>query len=82
MVYTKLPLGLRPFIYFTYRYILRLGFLDGFRGFVFHFLQGFWYRVLVDAKLFEVKTYARENGVNVDIAIKDVLKIDVENIGS
>ena len=33
-IYSKLPLGTRPFIYFVYRYIVRLGFLDGFRGFV------------------------------------------------
>jgi len=46
-----LPLYLRPFLYFSYRYFIRLGFLDGKQGFIFHFLQGFWFRLLVDIKL-------------------------------
>lgn len=49
-----LPLYVRPFVYFFYRYFLRLGFLDGKQGFIFHFLQGFWYRLLVDIKLDEL----------------------------
>ncbi|MFN8356527.1 MAG: glycosyltransferase family 2 protein [Spirosomataceae bacterium] len=52
--YASLPLFTRPFIYFLYRYFLKLGFLDGKKGLVWHFLQGFWYRFLVDAKIFEV----------------------------
>ena len=35
---------------FLYRYFVRFGFLDGFYGFLFHFHQGFWYRLLVDSK--------------------------------
>jgi len=53
--YLKLPFFLRPFINFIYRYIFRLGFLDGKQGFIWHFLQGFWYRFLVDAKIWELK---------------------------
>ena len=47
--YVKMPLFLRPFANFTYRYFFKLGFLDGKEGFVWHVLQGFWYRFLVDA---------------------------------
>lgn len=47
----SLPLYLRPFLYFVYRYVFRLGFLDGKQGFLFHFLQGFWFRLLVDVNL-------------------------------
>ena len=54
-LYYKLPLFLRPLLYFCYRYFLLLGFLDGRRGLIWHFLQGFWYRFLVDAKIFEAK---------------------------
>ena len=50
-----MPLYVRPFIYFFYRYILRLGFLDGKEGFVFHFLQAFWYRLLVDMNLDDLR---------------------------
>jgi glycosyltransferase involved in cell wall biosynthesis len=53
--YYRLPLFLRAFLYFIYRYIFRLGFLDGVKGLVFHFLQGFWYRFLVDAKIYEAR---------------------------
>lgn len=51
--YLRMPLFVRPFLYFIYRYFIRLGFLDGTRGLIFHFLQAFWYRFLVDAKLYE-----------------------------
>jgi len=50
-----LPLYLRPVLYFSYRYFARLGFLDGKEGFVFHFLQAFWYRLLVDVHLDDLR---------------------------
>lgn len=53
--YAKLPLFWRAFGYFLYRYIIKLGFLDGKEGFLWDFLQGWWYRTLVDAKVFEIK---------------------------
>lgn len=53
--YIKTPLFVRPFINFTLRYIIKGGFLDGKEGFLWHILQGFWYRMLVDAKIFELK---------------------------
>ena len=53
--YAKLPLFWRSFAYFIYRYFLRGGFLDGREGFLWHFLQGFWYRTLVDANVLELK---------------------------
>jgi hypothetical protein len=52
-VYSRVPLFSRAFFYWIYRYIFLLGFLDGTAGLIFHFLQGFWYRFLVDAKLYE-----------------------------
>lgn len=53
--YIKSPLFIRPFLNFGYRYILKGGFLDGKEGFIWHILQGLWYRMLVDAKIFEIK---------------------------
>ncbi|MGD9920668.1 MAG: glycosyltransferase family 2 protein [Pseudorhodoplanes sp.] len=44
---------LAPLLYFVYRYIVRLGFLDGREGYLYHFLQGYWYRTLVATKLLE-----------------------------
>ena len=55
--YYRLPLFCRAYLYFCYRYFIRLGFLDGKEGLIFHFLQGFWYRFLVDAKIYESKKY-------------------------
>jgi glycosyltransferase involved in cell wall biosynthesis len=54
-VYTGLPIFVRPLLYFLYRYFLRLGFLDGTSGFAFHFMQGYWYRSLVDLRVFEAE---------------------------
>lgn len=53
--YINSPLFLRPFLNFCLRYILKGGFLDGKEGFIWHILQGFWYRTLVDAKMYEMK---------------------------
>lgn len=53
--YIKLPLFWRAFAFFILRYFFRLGFLDGKEGFLWHFLQGFWYRTLADAKVYEIK---------------------------
>lgn len=55
--YVKAPLFVRPFVNFIYRYIFRGGFLDGKEGFIWHVLQGFWYRMLVDAKIYEIKKH-------------------------
>jgi glycosyltransferase involved in cell wall biosynthesis len=76
-VYARFPIGVRALFYFFYRYIVRLGFLDGKEGTAFHVLQGFWYRYLVDMKLFEVKAYMRRTDVDVVTAIRDVLGIQV-----
>jgi len=54
-IYARSPLFLRAFAYFLYRYIFRLGFLDGTEGLVFHFLQGCWYRFYVDARIWEAR---------------------------
>ena len=55
MKYAKTPLFVRPMINFFIRYILKAGFMDGKRGFIWHFMQGYWYRMLVDCKIFELK---------------------------
>lgn len=53
--YATLPRYWRAAAYFFYRYIVRLGFLDGKEGFLWDFMQGWWYRTLVDAKLMEIE---------------------------
>jgi hypothetical protein len=49
--YNRMPLFIRPFLLFFYRYFIRLGFLDGTEGLIFWVLQTFWFRFLVDAQI-------------------------------
>jgi glycosyltransferase involved in cell wall biosynthesis len=53
-LYYRMPLFVRPMLYFLYRYFFLLGILDGKTGFVFHFLQAFWFRLIVDIRLEEL----------------------------
>jgi glycosyltransferase involved in cell wall biosynthesis len=52
--YYRMPLFLRSALYFFYRYFFLLGILDGGTGFLFHFLQAFWFRLVVDVRLAEL----------------------------
>ena len=63
-LWNRLPPLIRPFFYFFYRYILRLGFLDGRAAFVYHFLQALWFPLLIDIKYLELKQHARRGGPN------------------
>lgn len=76
-VYRRLPLGARAGVYFLYRYILRGGWRDGAQARMFHVLQGFWYRYLVDARLAEVRRYMARTGVDPVTAVNDILHIDL-----
>lgn len=57
--YGRLPLFWRAFAYFAYRYIVRLGFLDGKEGFLWHFMQAWWYRTTVDIMVMEGRSNRR-----------------------
>ena len=54
-IYYKLPMGMRAHLYYLYRFYIRLGFLDGKEGKIYAFLQAYWYRYLIDAKIYECK---------------------------
>jgi glycosyltransferase involved in cell wall biosynthesis len=56
-LWLRLPLFLRPALYFVYRYVVRLGFLDGRAGFLYAALQGFWLRLAVDWKIDELRRH-------------------------
>ena len=58
-IYYRMPLFVRPFILFIYRYFLRFGFLDGTEGLIFWVLQTFWFRFLIDAKIWEKRHAVR-----------------------
>jgi hypothetical protein len=61
-MYGRAPLFARVLLYWFYRYVLRLGFLDGTEGLIFHFLQGWWYRWLIDSKLYEARKRSNTGG--------------------
>lgn len=58
-VFNQLPFELSAALYFIFRYVILLGFLDGREGLTYHVLQGFWYRYLSGAKLREMEQAAR-----------------------
>ncbi len=61
-IFFGLPLYIRPFLYFFYRYVILLGFLDGKQGAIFHFLQAFWFRLVWDIRLEELKAQGCRKG--------------------
>lgn len=63
--YAKMPLFWRSIGYFVYRYIVKLGFLDGKEGFCWDFFQGLWYRALVDGKVFQARKWMKEEGLKI-----------------
>lgn len=62
----RMPLFVRPFVYFAYRYFVRLGCLDGLNGFVFHFLQAFWFRLIVDLKMSDIYRRVAAGELSID----------------
>lgn len=58
-LYFRMPLYVRPFVYFFYRYFILLGFLDGKQGSVFHFLQAFWFRLVLDIRIEELRKQSK-----------------------
>lgn len=78
--YAKKPLFWRSFAYFVYRYFLRGGWKDGKEGFLFTFIQGWWYRTLVDAKVLEVRKWLKTNELNPDTPEgRHALKVYIKN---
>lgn len=77
-IYLSLPLFVRPFLYFIWRYLFKLGFLDGRPGLIWHFLQGFWYRFVVDAKLYKLKKYSKNEGNDFRRGVASELGVELE----
>ncbi|MBB4079020.1 glycosyltransferase involved in cell wall biosynthesis [Lewinella aquimaris] len=74
-VFQRSPLFLRSFMYLFHRYIIKLGFLDGKEGLIFHFLQGFWFRFLVDSTIFEIKQEMKHRPL--EEVVRDKYDLDV-----
>jgi glycosyltransferase involved in cell wall biosynthesis len=78
--YVKMPLFWRSFLLFIYRYIFNLGFTAGKEGFLWHFLQGWWYRTLADAKVYEIKKACGSNKEKMIDYIKVNYNIDCTKV--
>ena len=76
-IYLTIPLKLRVVFYYVFRFIIQLGFIDSLRGSNFHFLQGYWYRLLVDLKITEIKAYKAKHKVDIIKAIEKVTEIKI-----
>lgn len=76
-LYNKLPLGFRPLFYFLFRFFIQLGFLDHPKVWVFHVMQGFWYRLLVDINVAEAKAHCQGDVSRMRILVCDVWKIKI-----
>lgn len=76
--YARQPLFWRSFAYFVYRYFLKRGFLEGKEGFLWHFLQGWWYRTLVDAKVYEIKKACGNDPSKIARHLKEQYGIEVK----
>lgn len=77
--YAKQPLFWRSFAYFCYRYFLKGACLDGKVGFIWTFLQGWWYRTLVDAKIFEIKRQCGNDKEKIIRLLRNDYGIDLLN---
>lgn len=75
--YANMPLFWRSFLYFVYRYFFKFGFTQGKEGFLWHFLQGWWYRTLVDAKIYEIKKACGNDTDKMKSYIKANYQIDL-----
>lgn len=75
--YRLLNTAILPFVYFIGSYFLKLGFLDGIPGLIWHFLQGFWYRFLVDAKIYDIMRRAKKENKTISEVIKEHYRIGV-----
>lgn len=54
-VYNRISYQLSSLSYFLVRHFFQLGLLDCSEGLMYHFLEGYWYRFLVGAKLYELE---------------------------
>lgn len=81
-VFGKAPLYLRSVCYFIYRYFLRMGFIDGRQGLLFHSLHAYCYFLLIDAKIDEARRFIAEHGLEAfreNLALRHRINIAVED---
>lgn len=58
--YYKFPIFVRCWLYFFYEYIIHGNWRNGKEGFIYSFLYHLYYRILVDAKIYEQLKFPKE----------------------
>ena len=76
-IYARQPLFIRSFADFGDRYVLKLGFTEGKEAFLWHFLQGWWYRAMVDARIYEIKCACGNDKARIKEYIRIHYSIDI-----
>ena len=69
-IYYKFPMFIRPFFLFFYNYVIKLGFLSSWQGFIFYFFQVLWFRFLVDININQLKKMMKIQKITLPEAIK------------
>lgn len=80
--YARKPLFWRAFAYFCYRYFLKGACLEGKEGFLWTFIQGWWYRTLVDAKVYEIKKACGNDKTRILSHLKNEYGIEILSEGN
>lgn len=75
-LFQKTPIFVRSFFYFIYRYFIRLGFLDGKYGLVFHFLQGLWFRFLIDSVVYNISKTSKDSNQTIHEILQEKYGFD------
>ena len=75
--YNRLPLGIRAVLYFIFRFVFQFGFLDHPKVWFFHFMQGLWYRLLVDINIYEAEKAGKNDPALIKSIISDQWKIEL-----
>ena len=65
-IWYGMPLYVRPVLLFLYRYFVRRGFLDGWNGFVYHSLQTFWFRLIVDVHIADYRGQLKRHTLSLE----------------
>ena len=69
-IYYKLPIFLRPLLFFLYSMIFKLGIITGWQGLVFYYYQVLWFRLLVDIKIYQLNKMIKKQNISLAKSLK------------
>ena len=69
-IYYEFPIFLRPFLFFLYSIIFKLGIISGWQGLVFYYYQVLWFRLLVDIKIYQLNKMTKKQHISLAKSLK------------